>query len=92
MANKLIDVAKASAIAKYTTKHNTAKDYDDFMELKNDNDLINSMFIIWEPFETYRLDDIQYYMESEYSTTLELLQNTLKTLLVNVDEMWWYYH
>lgn len=77
--NKLIKMAKAQAIAKYTSsEHNSHQDYDDFMELKTDNDLINSMFIIWEPFETYGLDDLQDYMEGEFSTTLTLLKSVFQ--------------
>ena len=81
-------MAKVYAIATYTSsEHNSAKDYDDFMELETDNDLINSMFIIWEPFETYSLDNLQDYVESEFSTTLTLLKSLqpVKRYQVNPD-------
>lgn len=85
--NKLVEIAKSSAIAKYTSEHNTEADYETFMNLETDEDLMNSMFVIWEPFERCDIAALQEYVESEFSTTLALLENTIKTVFVNVNEI-----
>lgn len=79
-------LAKAYAIGTYTSSHGAAEDYDEFMSLKEmvyDEDG-NQVFEIWEPFETYPLDEIQELAEQEFSSALNLIKRAIRATVKEI--------
>lgn len=68
-------LAKAYAIGTYTTNGENEEDYDTFMSLTS---LEDTEFEIWEPFETYPLEEIQEFVELEFNSALSLIKRAIQ--------------
>lgn len=73
----IVALAKAHAIATYTSSHDTAEDYDLFVSMgsfqHDDND-----FEIWEPFEGWDYEGVKELVEMEYRSIIRTIEKAVE--------------